>query len=285
MRYLGLLLLTGATSLILPLSACAQGDQSYMEQSDPMVIPPGMQAVAVTTRDLPAGVDRSVIEAVQASQQAQQQQQTQNAPMINNQEQMQNAPMMSNQEHVQNMPLMSRQEQIQNAKVMNNQQLMQQPVTQIVPASNTTQAQPQQMTQPMPQDMAAPKQTEPAAGSMKTAALVAPLPVSISHGITYTTGGTNEAEIEQLKTLDNEFNLQILFAAKNGDHLMNYAVRLLDYKNFELVSTKAVGPYLYLHINPGDYVLEVTHEQGMTPSKMKIKVPAKNRLRKTILLK
>lgn len=137
---------------------------------------------------------------------------------------------------------------------------------------------------------ATPTATAPAAAPAPTPA--APeakcdtgMQIRISHGITYISGGSTQADIEQFKALDGEFNLQLLFAAKTGEHLVNQRVRLLDYHNFELVSATNVGPYFYARINPGDYMLEVTYENGSAPIKMKVKVPAKNRLRKTVLLK
>lgn len=155
-----------------------------------------------------------------------------------------------------------------------------QPAPQIVPApQQAPQSQPAPQAQ-QPAPAPAPQQQAETAGQCPQA-----MPVNISHGITYMTGGTTSSEVAQLKALDGEFNMQLLFAAKNGDHLINHQVRILDYHNFELVKAQKVGPYFYMHINPGDYVLEVTYEAGMKPVQMKIKVPAKNRLRKTILLK
>ena len=110
------------------------------------------------------------------------------------------------------------------------------------------------------------------------------MPLNISHGITYTSGGTTQAEIDQLKAWDEEFNLQLLFAANNGDHLINHRVRLLR-KNKEVLSISPAGPYVYARLTPGEYTMEVLHEAGMKPVKTQVKVPAKNRLRKTVILK
>lgn len=111
------------------------------------------------------------------------------------------------------------------------------------------------------------------------------MPLAISHGITYMTGGTAQEEIEQFRAQDAEFNLQLLFAAKNNDHLVVHSLRILDFKGFELVGSKAVGPYLYAHIPPGDYKLEIINELGAKPINITLKVPSSERLRKTILLK
>lgn len=108
--------------------------------------------------------------------------------------------------------------------------------------------------------------------------------LAISHGITFMTGGTTQEDINAFASMDAEFNLQLLFAAKNNDHLIVYRVRMLDNKGFELLSAKTAGPYLYAHIPAGTYQLEITHEMGAMPIFVKMNIPAVGRIRKTILL-
>ena len=285
MRILSSLLITcmSAALVCLPVAGNAMPSQDVQ---DPMQIPPGMQAVPVSPSDLPAGVDPRIV---------QQQQTTQPAPAPQVQAQMQPQAMPVNDGNTtmqqQQAQAQQPQQQVPAQAIQPAPQQMQaaQPQNNTAPIANAQQqaaapmdsdAQPMPASQPVPAPQpAAQPQPEPAASNTMA------LPLSISHGITYLTGGTNQADIAQLKALDGEFNLQLLYAAKNGDHLVNYMVRILDYHNFELVSAHNVGPYFYLHISPGDYVMEVTYEKDMKPVQMKIKVPAKDRLRKTIILK
>ncbi|NCY25832.1 MAG: hypothetical protein EBX37_13595, partial [Alphaproteobacteria bacterium] len=157
------------------------------------------------------------------------------------------------------------------------------------PAMPDSMAQPEAMPQP-----AQPLTAMPAAGLAASPTATAPaapvlarepLPLSLRHGVTYVTGGTTQQEIEQFRSMDAEFNLQVLFAAKNNDHLVVQSARILDYQGFELVASYAAGPYFYAYIRPGDYVLEIVYEAGAQPVKVKVTVPAKGRVRKTILLK
>lgn len=146
------------------------------------------------------------------------------------------------------------------------------------------------MAAPAPTPLGMAQQPEPmmAPAAQSAPALCGNLPpmlISISHGITFVSGGTNQAEIEQFKALDGEFNLQMLLSAKNGDHLVVQSARILDYKGFELVKAVGAGPYFYAYIRPGDYKLEVTLEPGAKPITVALKVPSRGRMRKTILLK
>lgn len=260
MRSLVVVLLTttllGACAQMQPAPQSAQNNmgmnamgQPAMTQPDPMNVPQGMQIVPSTTRDLPAGVTTENLQAA--------------VPPTY-------------------VPFNSQPQVQQEA-----QQQAQNPYNQVVPAPHTQYGVDKpdataQQSVPSTAPVQSVPQTEQEIAQCQSKTS---MPLKISHGITWLTGGTTQAEIEEFKALDNEFNLQILFAAKNGDHLINEAVRILDYHNFELVSARKVGPYVYARVSPGEYTLEVTHEAGQKPVKMKIKVLAKKRLRKTIILK
>ncbi len=282
MRTLVLLLLP---LLALPATAMAGPSQAIPPemqdtvQNDPMVIPPGMQSVPVTPRDLPAGITGEVVQVMPNGQPAPAAMQVANTQQP-----------AADTQAVPGMPAPQAQVTPQ-AQVMPQAQVT--PQAEAAPQPAAPQAA-EQLPAPTPAPQAqasAPQNLAPSAGpATPPAAAEAPAPAGpasllhISHGITYVFGGTTQGDIDQFKALDGEFNLQLLFAAKNGDHLVSSKIRLLDYHNFELVSATNVGPYLYAHVNPGDYVLEVTTDAGAKPIKMKLKVTAK-RLRKTVLLK
>lgn len=112
-----------------------------------------------------------------------------------------------------------------------------------------------------------------------------PMPIRLQNGVATITGGTTLEEIEQFRSMDSEFNLQVLFASKNKDNLVVQSLRLLDDTGREMTASYAAGPYFYAFLRPGDYMLEIVYEPGMQPVRVAVKLPEKGRIRKTILLK
>jgi hypothetical protein len=84
--------------------------------------------------------------------------------------------------------------------------------------------------------------------------------------ITFVSGGAGDEDRDALKQVESQYNLRLLFAAKNGDYLANIAVTLSDTRGRALLDTIADGPIFYAHVPPGRYRLTVSN-QGQSQSR------------------
>lgn len=78
--------------------------------------------------------------------------------------------------------------------------------------------------------------------------------------ITFVSGGAGDEDRDALKQVESQYNLRLLFAARNGDFLANVGVTLADAKGHTLLDTIADGPIFYAHVPPGRYRLTVSNE-------------------------
>jgi hypothetical protein len=104
---------------------------------------------------------------------------------------------------------------------------------------------------------------------------IPPLPLELQtapSGVQYLTGGIGDEELAQLKSVEANYNLQLLIASKKGLYMSGLNLRLLNDKDSELVATGGVGPYFYTLLHPGTYKVEVTSAQGVTQT-AKVTVP------------
>lgn len=111
-----------------------------------------------------------------------------------------------------------------------------------------------------------------------------PLDVMTNGLVTYVTGGIGDEELDQLRTVGNNFNLHVLFSSINGEYISNVMVRLLNDKGMEVLSVMNAGPYLYARLEPGHYTVEATDSQGVVKT-AKVTVPAKGFARQHIAYK
>jgi hypothetical protein len=100
-----------------------------------------------------------------------------------------------------------------------------------------------------------------------------PLTVMSNGTMKYVTGGIGEEELTQLKSIENDFNVQMLIATKQGVFLSDVTVRVVDTKDTVLFTVENAGPYFYLYLPAGDYMVEVTTPEGNMKS-VKVKAPA-----------
>jgi hypothetical protein len=100
-----------------------------------------------------------------------------------------------------------------------------------------------------------------------------PLTVMSNGTMKYVTGGVGQEELAQLKSLEKDFNIQMLIATKQGGFLSDATVRVVDTKDTVLFTVQNAGPYFYLYLPPADYILEVTASDGNMRS-IKVKAPA-----------
>lgn len=84
--------------------------------------------------------------------------------------------------------------------------------------------------------------------------------------ITFVSGGAGDEDRDALKQVENQYNLRLLFAARNGEYLANVAVTLNDARGNAVLDTIAEGPIFYARVPPGRYRLTVSN-QGQSQSR------------------
>jgi len=78
--------------------------------------------------------------------------------------------------------------------------------------------------------------------------------------ITFVSGGAGDEDRAALKQVESQYNLRLMFAARNGDFLANIAVTLSDMRGNAVLDTISDGPIFYAHVPPGRYRLTVSNE-------------------------
>jgi len=139
------------------------------------------------------------------------------------------------------------------------------PPEMVPPAPGTTQIIP-----PPPQPLA-PRQATPVAPQIQNQVQQQPSPppaleAQQQGNITFVSGGAGGEDRDALKQVENQYNLRLLFAARNGDYLANIAVTLSDARGNAVLDTIADGPIFYARVPPGRYRLTVSN-QGQSQSR------------------
>jgi hypothetical protein len=131
----------------------------------------------------------------------------------------------------------------------------------MVPAPGTTRVIP-------PPQLYAPQQAMPPAQSRLQQPPPEPLALQPQQqgNITFVSGGAGDEDRDALRQVENQYNLRLLFAARNGDYLANVAVTLSDARGGAVLDTIAEGPIFYARVPPGRYRLTVS-EQGQSQSR------------------
>ncbi len=78
--------------------------------------------------------------------------------------------------------------------------------------------------------------------------------------IIFVSGGAGEEDRDALKQVESQYNLRLLFAARNGDYLANVAVTLADAHGKVVLDTIADGPIFYARVPAGRYRVTVSNE-------------------------
>jgi hypothetical protein len=84
--------------------------------------------------------------------------------------------------------------------------------------------------------------------------------------ITFVSGGAGDEDRDALHQVENQYNLRLMFAARNGDFLANIGVTLSDARGKAVLDTVAEGPIFYAHVPPGRYRVTVSN-QGQAQSR------------------
>jgi len=100
-----------------------------------------------------------------------------------------------------------------------------------------------------------------------------PLTVMSNGTMKYVTGGIGEEELLQLKNMENDFNVRMLIARKDGGFIGDVTVRVVDTKDTVLFTVPEAGPYFYVNLPAGKYIFEVTDDGGNLRS-VTVKAPA-----------
>lgn len=107
-----------------------------------------------------------------------------------------------------------------------------------------------------------------------------PLTVMSNGTMKYVTGGIGDEETAQLKSLESTFNIQMLIAGTDGHFIGDALVKVVDTKDTVLFTVENAGPYFYLSLPAGDYMVEVT--TGGAMKSVKVKAPASGAIKPVV---
>ncbi len=101
-----------------------------------------------------------------------------------------------------------------------------------------------------------------------------PLQAQKSGDVMYLTGGIGDEEMAQLKAEENNYNVRIMMSATGGAYIGDVMVRVIDDKGAVVATSESAGPYFYIQLPAGTYVVEMTSRAGGI-KKATVKAPAK----------
>ena len=107
-----------------------------------------------------------------------------------------------------------------------------------------------------------------------------PMDIKNTGDIRYVSGGISNEELVELKEVENQFNVHVLFTAVGGGFVSDVTVRLIDASGNVVLTAPNVGPYFYAAVKLGTYTLEATQEGEV--KKSTLKVGAKSRAKAQI---
>ena len=87
-----------------------------------------------------------------------------------------------------------------------------------------------------------------------------------AQNVKFVSGGVSDDSAERMAALGKEFNLKLLFAAKDGHYLADVAVSISDSGNRKVLETVSEGPFLFAQLTPGKYTITATYA-GLTQSR------------------
>lgn len=76
------------------------------------------------------------------------------------------------------------------------------------------------------------------------------------NGIRYATGGVGEEEEAALKSMADQFTLEVLVTLADGAFLGDHSLRILDATGQNIFEAPGNGPYFYVALPPGTYTVE-----------------------------
>lgn len=80
-----------------------------------------------------------------------------------------------------------------------------------------------------------------------------------AQNVKFVSGGVSDDSAERMAALGKEFNLKLLFAAKDGHYLADVAVTISDAGNRKVLDAVSEGPFLFAQLAPGKYAVTATY--------------------------
>ena len=87
--------------------------------------------------------------------------------------------------------------------------------------------------------------------------------VTSSSGVTYVSGGAGTEEIDQLRSMEKDFNLKMVFALTTGAYLSEVNVSIVDAANKVVLDTLAEGPWFLARLPPGTYQVNASYRTNV----------------------
>ena len=137
----------------------------------------------------------------------------------------------------------------------------------MIPAPGTSEVIPPPPAMPPVFQQAMPPAMPPAPSRVQQQPPIPPALQAQQQGnITFVSGGAGTEDRDALRQVENQYNLRLLFATRNGNYLAGIAVTLNDMRGNAVLDTIAEGPIFYAHVPPGRYRLTVSN-QGQSQSR------------------
>jgi hypothetical protein len=134
---------------------------------------------------------------------------------------------------------------------------------------------------PKPAPIAYDKHGQPIESTGSGAIPALPLQEMISGEIHFITGGVGDEEIDQLGSVESQFNFHLLITASQGEYISGATLRLRDASGADVLATDNAGPYFYARLKPGNYSLDVITAKGMKQT-VPVNVKENVTLKKTV---
>jgi hypothetical protein len=77
-------------------------------------------------------------------------------------------------------------------------------------------------------------------------------------GVMYVTGGVSSEAVDQLKSMEKDFNLKLVFANTSGAYLSDVKLTLLDASGHVVLDVTSEGPLLMAKLPAGSYQIDAT---------------------------
>lgn len=105
-------------------------------------------------------------------------------------------------------------------------------------------------------------------------------PEGVTGGIGYTTipaempevvtGGVGEEEKQEIKDIEKNYSLKLVFTNKDGGYVSEVNVAILDTKGQEVVRVVTEGPFLLANLPAGTYRLEASADNHTLKRTLKV---------------
>jgi hypothetical protein len=88
--------------------------------------------------------------------------------------------------------------------------------------------------------------------------------------IPYVSGGIGEAEQQELKAREGEFNLKLVFTLVEGNYVADVNVVVTGPKGHALLEHRAEGPFFMARLPAGQYTVAATYEGRTVTRKLSV---------------